>query len=322
MSKKLDFHNRAIEKVKLLWHLYILGESQVLLESELSKLPDHLLMIGTGRHEIYQTRDAFLSGMSEDQIEARDIQFELHDEWYEVQDISDTVCVVYGSIWAREKVLPGQTIFVDMQGSRFTIVCRDTEHGVELCSIHHSMPYIDQGSDEYYPKTLSYLAKELEKSAKLDRMTNIYSRYYMEQYVSQAISLSDGYFFSLDLDNFKNINDTMGHLIGDQAIREFVEILRSVTSPTTLLGRMGGDEFAIWDSEMQSKHDAELMIKRLSADCAKLTAKLGIPVTCSAGVVFCSRGSEDFTGIYHRADQALYQAKALGKTRLFWAESD
>lgn len=321
LSKKLDFHNRSIEKVKRVWHLYLLGENPAQFEVELSAIPDNLVMIGTGRAELYQSRDAFLSGMREDQIEARDIEFELHDEWYEVQDISDTVCVVYGSIWVREKIMPGQTIFVDMEGSRFTMVCRDTEHGVELCSIHHSMPYIDQGSDEYYPKTLSSLAKELEDKVKLDGMTELYRRDYMEQLVSQAISRSGGYFLALDLDDFKNINDTMGHLIGDQAIREFADILRSVASPNALLGRMGGDEFAVWDPEIKSNSEVESRFSNILMACEDITSKLGIKVTCSVGVVFCRGGSENFTSIYRRADQALYHAKALGKKRLFWSES-
>ena len=318
MSNKQDFHNRAVEKVRLLWHLYLLGENPTQLEVEFSSLPDDLLMIGTGLHEMYQTRDAFLSGMSQDQMEGRDIQFELHDEWYETQDISDTVCVVYGSIWARERVLPGQTIFVDMQGSRFTIVCRDTEHGVELCSIHHSMPYADQGSDEYYPKTLSTLARELEQKVELDRMTELYSRYYMEQHVSQAMRLSDGYFLVLDLDDFKNINDSHGHLVGDQVIREFAAVLRSVASPNALLGRLGGDEFAVWDSELQSASEAKAKFDSLLKACAEITSKLGIGVTCSAGIIFSRHNSEDFTKIYHRADQALYEAKAQGKARLLY----
>lgn len=321
MMKKLDFHNRSITKVKNLWHLYILGENPEKLESELCALPDQLLMIGTGRHEFYQSRDEFLSGITEDQIEARDIQFELHDEWYEVLDIAENVCVVYGSIWAREKVLPGQTIFVDMQGSRFTIVCRDTEHGVEICSIHHSMPYVDQGVDEYYPKTLSSLARELEQKAELDSMTELYNRYYMEKHVSQEITLSDGYFLILDLDEFKNINDTKGHLFGDKVIKIFVEILKDIVSPNALLGRMGGDEFAMWDSEIQSKSEAESKFDHLLLACEEISSKLGLQVSCSAGIIFCHK-ADDFTNIYHKADKALYQAKALGKKQLLWADND
>ena len=60
-----------------------------------------------------------------DQVEARDIQFELQDEWYEAQRITDDVCLVYGGIWIREKSTPGKPVLIDMEGSRFTVVCRD-----------------------------------------------------------------------------------------------------------------------------------------------------------------------------------------------------
>ena len=83
-------------------------------------------MIGTGRHEFYKNRDDFLKGMTADQVEARDIQFELQDDWYEAQRITDDVCLVYGGIWIREKSTPGKPVLIDMEGSRFTVVCRDT----------------------------------------------------------------------------------------------------------------------------------------------------------------------------------------------------
>ena len=318
--KQSDFHNRSIEKVKHLWHLYILGEDSEKLEMELGKLSEQLLMIGTGMHEFYQTRDEFLTGMSRDQIEARDIQFELQDEWYEVKEIGETVCVVYGSIWAREKVLPGQTVFVDMQDSRFTMVCRDTKEGVEIVTIHHSMPYVDQGSDEYYPKTLSHLAKELEHKAELDHMTGFYSNYYMANHVSQAMKDTNGYFLVLDLDDFKQINDTQGHLKGDQVLKEFANILRKIASPHAILGRMGGDEFAVWDPDIHSKSEIELKFVELLEACHEMSARLGVQVTCSSGVVFARAGMEEFKSLYYRTDQALYRAKFQGKKQLYWAD--
>ena len=318
LLNKTEFHHQSIEKVKRLWHLYILDENPAQFEAEFSTLANNLLMIGTGRHEMYRSRNEFLEGMSQDQIEAHDIQFELQDEWYEVQDISDTVCIVYGSIWAREKVSPGQTVFVDMEGSRFTVVCLNTEQGVEVCSVHHSMPYADQGADEYYPKTLSLLAKELERKVELDSMTGFYSRFYMEKYVTKIMKDNDGYFFVIDLDEFKHINDTKGHLIGDQVIIEFANTLKKIASPTTLLGRMGGDEFAIWDFDIRSKSEAESKFNELSLACKKITDRLGVLVSCSAGVVFCSHTDENFSSIYAKADKALYHAKSTGKRQLHW----
>ncbi|WP_229408015.1 nuclear transport factor 2 family protein [Massiliimalia massiliensis] len=140
-----DFQIRAMEKVKQLWHMYIVNPEPARLEHAFKTMPENLLMIGTGRHEFYKNLNEFLTGMSSDQIEARDIQFEFQDEWYDALKISDDICVVFGSIWVREKVMPGKAVLVDMEGSRFTIVCRDLGEQVEICSIHHSMPYLDQG---------------------------------------------------------------------------------------------------------------------------------------------------------------------------------
>lgn len=321
--KGTDFHKRAVEKVKLLWHLYLFNQAPEQLEAEFLSLPNHLLMIGTGRHELYKTRDEFILAMGADYIEARDIQFELQDEWYEVQEISDDICVVYGSIWAREKASTGKTFFVDMEGSRFTVVCKDTDHGVELCSVHHSMPYIDQGSDEYYPKSLAYLVNEavqknatLEQRMELDHMTELYSRYYMERHVSHRMKQESGCFFILDLDEFKNINDTMGHLAGDRVIQDFAGLLRQISSSTAILGRMGGDEFAVWDTNIRTHEDAETWFHSLQKGCQVLSEHSGVSVSCSGGLAVSAPEIDDFEKLYTKADQALYHAKSLGKARL------
>ena len=80
-----EFQKRAIESVKRIWRLYVVNLKPEELESSFRMLPEDFLMIGTGRHEFYKNRDDFLKGMTADQVEARDIQFELQDDWYEAQ---------------------------------------------------------------------------------------------------------------------------------------------------------------------------------------------------------------------------------------------
>lgn len=323
-----EFHLKAVEKVRSLWRKYIVNPDPQGLVAAFGNMPEDMVMIGTGRHELYKNRQDFVQGMSADQLEARRIQFELQDEWYDVQPITEDVCVVYGSIWVREKVTPGKLVLVDMEGSRFTVVCRRAGEGVQVCSIHHSMPYQDQGEDEYYPKTLASLANEaikktkaLERRVELDHLTELYNRVYMEWHVSRVMQDQSGYFFALDLDNFKRINDTMGHVAGDQVIRAFASLLRSVFDPTALLGRMGGDEFAVWDADIRSREEADLRFCRLQEGCRGLSDRLGAPVSCSAGIALGGRCGEDFIGLYQRADQALYRAKAKGRACALWAES-
>ncbi len=112
-----EFQKRAIESVKRIWRLYVVNQEPEELESSFRMLPEDFLMIGTGRHEFYKNRDDFLKGMTADQVEARDIQFELQDEWYEAQRITDDVCLVYGGIWIREKSTPGKPVLIDMEAA-------------------------------------------------------------------------------------------------------------------------------------------------------------------------------------------------------------
>lgn len=328
-TDRASFHKRAVEEVKSLWHRYIINQTPGELEQALAALPEDLLMIGTGRHEFYKNLQAFLTGMTGDQLEAREIQFELQDEWYDVQPVTDDVCVVFGSIWAREKARPGKAVLVDMEGSRFTAVCRDTLDGAEICSIHHSMPYLDQGEDEYYPKTLASLANEavkkskvLERRVELDHMTELYNRMYLEWHVSQAIKKQTGLFYIFDLDDFKSVNDSMGHLAGDKVIQAFAKLLKRVFAPSAILGRMGGDEFAVWDDTLADRKQAEKRLSALADGCRRLSASLGVSVSCSAGLAVGVRTGEDFAALYQRADRALYQAKREGKVRYCWAERD
>ena len=325
-STNEDFYGRAIELVRRLWHLYIFNLEPEELDEAIQGLPHDFLMFGTGRHELYKNLNEFVAGITADQVEARGTQFELLDEWYEAQGITDGVCTVYGSIWVREKPAPGKAVLVDMEGSRFTVICRDTANGAQICSIHHSMPYQDQGEDEYYPKSLASLANEavqrsevLERQVELDYMTELYNRVHMELHISRVLKGEAGYYFSLDLDDFKSVNDTKGHLAGDKVIREFAELLRRVFGPGAILGRMGGDEFAAWDGGIGDQAAADVRFSALIEGCQALSDEVGVPISCSAGIALSRRTGEDFTALYQRADKALYRAKAGGKGRLAWA---
>ena len=269
------------------------------------------MVFGTGHHELYESREAFVAGMMADQVEARDITFEILDEWYAVQTVTDDVCVVYGTIWVRERETAGKAAFVEMD-SRFTVVCRDTPRGVEICNVHHSMPYLEQGDGEYYPKTLAGLAEEalrrtaaLEHRVELDSMTELYNRAGAERHIARAMAEEDGVFFMLDLDDFKAVNDTLGHPQGDRVIRGFADLLRQVFGPGGIVGRMGGDEFAVWAGGLDRKA-AEARFAALAEGCGVLSGRIGAAFCCSAGCAQAGPGGESFAGLYGRADRALY----------------
>lgn len=144
------FERRAVETVKKLWRIYLLAPAAKQTETVLSYLADDLVVIGTGQHEFYQSKEAFGLGLMEDQVEAGGKEFEIIDEWYEAQPITGDVCMVYGTVWIREKESVGKAVFVEMD-SRFTILCRDSEAGIQVCNVHQSMPYMDQAEGSITP---------------------------------------------------------------------------------------------------------------------------------------------------------------------------
>jgi diguanylate cyclase (GGDEF)-like protein len=115
----------------------------------------------------------------------------------------------------------------------------------------------------------------------------------------------------VDIDHFKEVNDTLGHQKGDQALRAVADALRAHLRISDVIGRMGGDEFAILMPE--TKGDGAL--RALStARCEMLegTARLAIPVTFSAGIVtgMCHANADQFL---HWADALMYEVKRTGR---------
>lgn len=120
----------------------------------------------------------------------------------------------------------------------------------------------------------------------------------------------------IDLDDFKRINDTHGHLAGDEVIREAARRMEIALRPYDVLGRYGGEEFlAVLPA--CDEHSAVRLAERLRARISErpvLHEGEAIPVTGSIGVA-TSDARGDMSALLHAADQALYRAKALGRNR-------
>ncbi|EXI83721.1 MAG: putative diguanylate cyclase AdrA [Candidatus Accumulibacter sp. BA-94] len=120
----------------------------------------------------------------------------------------------------------------------------------------------------------------------------------------------------IDLDDFKRLNDTLGHQAGDQALIHLVRTLRSALRPSDVLGRFGGEEFVLMlpDTELDEAVTALTRFQRQLADC-RVTGN-GVALTFSAGVVVQAPG-ESLAESIERADTATYAAKRAGKNRVF-----
>ena len=168
---------------------------------------------------------------------------------------------------------------------------------------------------------------DLAHLANTDALTGVYSRRWWFDLAEKEFSRSRRYHrtFSLliaDLDWFKRINDTFGHDVGDRVLGQFGDMLRNTCRQSDVIGRLGGEEFAVLLPETTSEA-AKLLATRITDACQSLV------VDASAGDVRCScsmgvtevRPDDDvrLDSILTRADQAMYAAKRAGRNQWSFA---
>jgi len=123
----------------------------------------------------------------------------------------------------------------------------------------------------------------------------------------------------IDIDDFKNINDTHGHLYGDEVINSLVKIVKKLIRQTDYFGRIGGEEFAIILIETRIKNAEKIAerIRKSTEDDRVLTENQKyISFTISVGITEFSTGDGSFSDVLHRSDLAMYKAKNMGKNKV------
>ena len=169
---------------------------------------------------------------------------------------------------------------------------------------------------EATPKLLSHAAQE---DAHLDSLTGLYNRFgftkRLEQLIQNETPLIMLY---LDIDNFKNINDSLGHHIGDKVIKEVSSRLKRLLPQQAVLGHLGGDEFGIILPEPENNRMTEMLSERIISlinqpfDLHHFSKRLA----CSIGSVAYPGDGNDARILLQNADTAMYEAKDRGRNRL------
>ena len=159
--------------------------------------------------------------------------------------------------------------------------------------------------------------RNMEYAATHDALTDLLNRYAGFMYIEQALAQKDAYSYALmitDIDNFKAINDTFGHRMGDTVIKELANAMRNFFSKEAILIRYGGDEFLILAKVAQDEQALHSFMQRLVASMSEDVAKRypEVLLTISAGVAPVQHGLALQT-LFNRADDALYHAKRKGK---------
>ncbi len=160
----------------------------------------------------------------------------------------------------------------------------------------------------------------LERLVSTDVLTNVNSRRWWFELAEAELSRSRRYgsHFSLmviDLDFFKRVNDTFGHDAGDALLRRFADMLRAECRQSDIIGRVGGEEFALLAPET-SLAAAENVAGRIAAACRELSLTLPageVRCSCSIGISEIAADDQAIDSVLRRADAALYEAKRSGR---------
>ncbi len=192
-------------------------------------------------------------------------------------------------------------------------------YNIDVC-IHRVQNVTARNAMQTLEREKHMLAKmrQLALEAKTDSMTGLYNRTELENQVDAFFSYKGNdrrrsVFIMLDIDNFKDINDRLGHAKGDEAIKKAADILRIHFRDDDVVSRMGGDEFGIF---MRANLTPQQLSLRLSSLCEKLRFSVdGIKLTCSVGACVSPEFGKTYQQLYQNADIALLTSKRLGKNQ-------
>ena len=162
----------------------------------------------------------------------------------------------------------------------------------------------------------------LAERAARDGLTGLFNRRELDSRAAQAVALASrhGRPFScllLDIDHFKQVNDTHGHAAGDSVLREAARRIRDSLRVSDVVGRYGGEEFVVLLPETagEAAVAAADKLRALLAETPVAAGTVSIPIRASIGVAAWSEAMRNPSDLYATADEALYRAKDLGRDR-------
>jgi len=173
---------------------------------------------------------------------------------------------------------------------------------------------------------LYQLKEQFKKQANTDPLTKLYNRRYFIEHAEREFSRAQRSeeplsIISLDLDYFKKVNDQYGHLAGDKVLKQVAEQLQSLSRQEDVLARIGGEEFSMLLINT-SPQDALIAAERICSEQAnhliEIDTETTINVRVSVGVATRMSCDLTFEQLFRRSDNALYQAKSQGRSRVIF----
>lgn len=173
-------------------------------------------------------------------------------------------------------------------------------------------------------RTMNEYIAGLHMDSHKDALTGLQNRKGVETKINEYIKAGNsGALFMIDIDNFKVINDSFGHIAGDTLLREMAKNLRDNTSEQDIICRIGGDEFVVFYTGISDKEYLAGKAKGIIKDVGNMLEKFGYSVaSISVGIALAPEDGSDFEELFAKADRSLYEIKRNGKNSYgFYQES-
>lgn len=199
--------------------------------------------------------------------------------------------------------------------------------------IKFTVVYDEDGNASQFIGTLTDIDKEKKEKSRLivqaetDQLTGFLNKISTALKINELIrdDKGDGALFLFDIDDFKKLNDTYGHHVGDVFLKEFTSKLALSFRTTDILGRVGGEEFVLYLSGIgDNKHYIEEKAQQILNICNSihLDAAPERAFSCSIGIARYPADANTYTELYEKADEAMYYVKKNGKNNYAFVEEE
>lgn len=210
-------------------------------------------------------------------------------------------------------------LILNFFGSIFTNGERTEKYRIKIMPRQYNEERIILGLWSVLNQSNSTIYETYVEDSYLDSLTRLLNKKTITEYAQRAVEGS-GKLLALavmDIDNFKNVNDSYGHLFGDQVIHQTAEILKKVLGKHGVAGRIGGDEFMFLLEDFEDEVALRNYLRSIKQNMGTLfrDKMADNPLSCSIGVARNDIVTGEFKELFMTADKALYVAKQKGKNR-------
>lgn len=274
------------------------------------------VVLGSGYTSLYRSAREYLYALKEFTLNRKDVKFVVRDFWGEEHPVTGEVVIVYGG---AKVVWDGSNTDIDIDMSiRFTIVFKKMEERWKISYVHQAL--LDRNNRSVDNMQAEELAGQLKKAqenilkmvelTKRDGLTGLANYRSLEESYRKW-KLEQSWIVVVDLDNFKQINDTYGHAAGNHVLKKIANILEKSLWGEDMACRMGGDEFVILCGPL-SRVELDQMLRKIQKAVAEGGVGEKAWTQLSVGAT-PMRKEESFTDALKRADEAMYYRKTHGK---------